>query len=204
MAELSRATEAPVATLKFYLRERLLHPGKLTSPNQAQYGDEHVRRVHLIRALLGPGRLDVATAREVIAAIDSDLPLPQVFGIAQRAASPAVEQEAVQPSALERADALLADLQIHSGNPGRAGVAAVVQAIDEIGHAHQADWYRRYLEAALMVAQADLDVVDGRATRDEKAETVVIGTVLGDALFAALRRAAQEHLSVARSEPGRA
>ena len=204
MAELSRITDTPVATVKYYLREGLLPPGIRTSPNQAQYGDEHVRRIRLVRALVGPGGLDVATAREVIGAIDSDLPLPHVFGVAQRAASVRIDERDVDAAALERADDLLADLAIHPTNPGRAATAAVLRALEAVGQRDADDWYRRYLEAALLVAEADLDLVERRATRDEKAETVVVGTALGDALFAALRRAAQEHVSTTRYEPERA
>lgn len=203
MSELSRTTDTPVATVKYYLREGLLPPGIRTSPNQAQYGDEHVRRIRLIRALLGPGGLDVATAREVIGAIDSDLPLPHVFGVAQRAASVRVDERDVDATALEHADDLLAELAIHPSNPGRAATAAVLRAFEAVSP-RDVDWYRRYVEAALLVAEADLDLVERRATRDEKAETVVVGTALGDALFAALRRAAQEHVSTTRYEPERA
>lgn len=204
MSELSRKTDTPVATVKYYLREGLLPPGIRTSPNQAQYGDEHVRRIRLIRALLGPGGLDVATARDVIGAIDSDLPLPHVFGVAQRAASVRPDERDVDAAALERADDLLADLAIHPSNPGRAAAAAVLRAFEAVGQRDTGDWSRRYVEAALLVAEADLDLVEQRATRDEKAETVVVGTALGDALFAALRRAAQEHVSTTRYEPARA
>ncbi|MGR0219100.1 MerR family transcriptional regulator [Agromyces sp. ZXT2-6] len=204
MSELSRTTDTPVATVKYYLRERLLPPGLRTSPNQAQYGDEHVRRIRLIRALLGPGGLDVATAREVIGAIDSDLPLPHVFGVAQRAASARIDEREVDAAALERADDLLGGFAIHQDNPGRTATAAVIRAIEGVGQRDADDWYRRYVEAALIVAEADLDMVEARATRDEKAETVVVGTALGDALFAALRRAAQEHVSTIRYEPERA
>lgn len=204
MSELSRTTATPVATVKYYLREGLLPAGVRTSPNQAQYGDEHVRRIRLIRALLGPGGLDVATAREVIAAIDSDLPLPHVFGVAQRAASARIDGRGVDAAALERADSLLAEFAIHPENPGRTATAAVIRAFESVGQRDADDWYRRYVDAALIVAEADLDMVERRGSRDEKAETVVVGTALGDALFAAIRRAAQEHVSTVRYEPDRA
>jgi len=45
------------------------------------------------------------------------------------------------------------------------------------------------------VAEADLAAVGRRTTVDDMAETVVVGTVLGDGLIAALRRIAQEHVS---------
>ena len=39
IGELSRATEVPVPTIKYYLREGLLPHGELSSPNQASYGE---------------------------------------------------------------------------------------------------------------------------------------------------------------------
>ena len=51
IAELSRDSGVPVPTIKYYVREGLLPPGELTSPNQAQYDASHLRRLRLIRAL---------------------------------------------------------------------------------------------------------------------------------------------------------
>ena len=204
MSQLSAVTGAPIATIKYYLREGLLAPGERTSPNQANYDDTHVRRIRLVRALLGPGGLDVATAKDVVAAIDSDLPINHVFGIAQRAASVRLGGRGGDEEALARVDELLAGLRIHLTNPGREAAAAVIAAFESTGQRHEPDWYGRYLEAALIVAEADLDMVERRDGRDAQAETVVVGTALGDALFAALRRAAQEHVSTLRYEPATA
>ena len=70
ISELSAQTEIPVATIKFYLREKLLHEGVRTAATQAQYEETHVTRLRLIRALLGPGGLSVAAAHQVIQAIE--------------------------------------------------------------------------------------------------------------------------------------
>ena len=55
LSELSSHTEIPVATIKFYLRENLLHEGVRTAATQAQYDQSHVARLRLIRALIGSG-----------------------------------------------------------------------------------------------------------------------------------------------------
>ena len=70
ISELSSQTGIPVATIKFYLRENLLHEGVRTAATQAQYDDGHVARLRLVRALLGPGGLSVAAAHRVIRAIE--------------------------------------------------------------------------------------------------------------------------------------
>ena len=71
VAELSTATGVSVPTIKYYLREGLLPQGELTSPNQARYGEQHVRRLRLIRALIEVGGLSVARLREVLAVLDA-------------------------------------------------------------------------------------------------------------------------------------
>jgi DNA-binding transcriptional MerR regulator len=70
ISELSSQSGVPVATIKFYLRENLLHDGVRTAATQAQYDESHVARLRLIRALLGPGGLSVAAAHRVIRAIE--------------------------------------------------------------------------------------------------------------------------------------
>ena len=49
ISELSSQTGVPVATIKFYLREKLLQEGIRTSATQAQYNESHVARLRLIR-----------------------------------------------------------------------------------------------------------------------------------------------------------
>jgi DNA-binding transcriptional MerR regulator len=70
ISELSSQTGIPIATIKFYLRENLLHEGVRTAATQAQYDKSHVARLRLIRALLGAGGLSVVAAQRVIQAID--------------------------------------------------------------------------------------------------------------------------------------
>lgn len=87
-----------------YLREGLLPPGERIEANQARYSDEHVRRLRLIQALMRLGGLSVAAARDVLGAIDSDLELGHVFGIASRAATSPLTVSNLTESDLERAD----------------------------------------------------------------------------------------------------
>lgn len=89
ISELARRSGVSVGTVKYYLREGLLPPGEATSATQAQYTDEHVTRLGLIRALLGPGRLSVAAARDVLAAVDDpELSAHQVIGAVHGALPP--------------------------------------------------------------------------------------------------------------------
>jgi len=198
MAQLSTASGIPVATIKYYLREGLLPAGERSGPNQSLYGPEHLRRLRVIRGLLEVGGLSIAAAHQVIDAIDSDLGLSHTFDIAQRTVSPQIDGAALLPEAVAQVDAVLSGWHVSPDNPGRLAAARVLQTFAELGQPDLSGWVPGYAAAALAVAEADLDEIDARSDRESKTEMVVVGTVLGDALFAALRRAAQEHVSSQR------
>jgi DNA-binding transcriptional MerR regulator len=196
--ELSEASGVPVATIKFYIREKLLPPGELLKANQAEYGDEHLRRLRMIKGLVDVAGLKIADAARVLAAIDSELDLAEAFGVAQEAVSDEVPDAELTPEAFARVDAVTAGWHVSPGNPGRRSAARVAALCDQGVMSDERGWFGRYAAAALLVAEADLDEIEARPDRDEKVETVVVGTALGDTLFAALRRAAQEHVAAQR------
>ena len=85
ISELAEETGVPVATLKYYLREGVLHPGRALNRTQADYGDDHVERVRLVRALTGVGGLSIAAVRRVLDVIsEPGLSRVDVMGAAQR------------------------------------------------------------------------------------------------------------------------
>ena len=197
-----------IPSIKFYLREGLIEAGERSSPNQASYDDRHVERLRLVRALIDVGGLSVASVRAVLAAVDDDsMPLDWAFGRAQRAIPGALPPEG-EPLAESRGtveiETLLAidDWQISKGNPGRPMAAQVIDSYEKLGLEPLIRVLPAYLEAARIVARADLDAVGAAPDRASMVETVVVGTVLGDSLFAGLRRIAQERESRSR-EPAR-
>ncbi|WP_309054735.1 MerR family transcriptional regulator [Streptomyces sp.] len=205
IGELSRRTGVSVPTIKFYVREGLLPAGRLTSPNQASYEEAHVRRLRLIRALLDVGGLSVAAIREVIAAIDDpERPVHKMLGEAAarlvpryerasggaaRAENPAEGSAAV---ARERVEEIIAarGWRTYRGNPAGEALVAALQALEEVGHGRFAEVLDVYAEAAEKVARADLEYVARNVAREDLVESVVVGTVLGDAVFESLRRLA--------------
>lgn len=212
MSELSTATGVAVPTLKFYLREQLLHAGERTSPNQAQYDATHVERVRLVRALLEVGGLSVAQAARVVAALDSDQPLSNVFGVAQRAVSipaalvrdatdEATDAEPTPTVGQTRIAALCESRgwRVYPNNPGLPLAARVLDTYAALGLDHISDTVLDgYAQAADLVAVADLAAVGAADEPTEMTRTVAAGTVLGDTLFAGLRRIAQEAESFRR------
>jgi len=210
MSELSTTTGVAVPTLKFYLREGLLHSGERTSPNQAQYDETHVERVRLVRALLEVGNLSVAQAARVVGALDADMPLSSVFGIAQRAVSipsPIENDRDVDADALPGVGAtLIAELcerrgwRVHANNPGLALAARVLDTYAALGlESITTTVLEPGADAAQLVASADLAAVASAAPDPaEMTRVVAVGTVLGDSLIAGLRRIAQEAESFRR------
>lgn len=72
LAELSERSGVSIATIKYYLREGLLTPGRQVNTTTAEYDEEHLRRLRLVRAMIQIGRLPVATVREVLGHVDDD------------------------------------------------------------------------------------------------------------------------------------
>ncbi|MDX3539871.1 MerR family transcriptional regulator [Streptomyces sp. MB09-01] len=207
IGELSRRTGVPVPTIKYYLREGLLPAGELTSPNQASYGDVHERRLRLVRALLEVGGLSVAAIGEVLAAVDDkERPVHELLGAAAQSLVPGYGEGGGSGGA-EDAETVLARARVAHliesrgwrVEPGTKAVEALVAALaslDRVGHGAFADVLDDYAEAAERVGRADLDYTARRVAREDLVEAVVVGTVLGDAVFAALRRMAQVDASV--------
>ena len=195
MRQLATESGLPTATIKFYLREGLLHEGVRGAPNQAVYDHTHLRRIALIRALTVTGGLSLSAAKRVIDAANSDLSLPDVFEVAQRSLTADNDLPLPSKAAFRTVDALFDGWHFRDDNPGRIEAARVIDVLGAVGQEYTRDWLEAYARAALGAAEADLRELDHVPGREAKAATVVVGTVLGDRLFAAIRRVAQEHVT---------
>lgn len=200
IGELSSRSGVPVPTIKFYVREGLLPAGQLTSPNQASYDSGHERRLRLIRALLDVGGLSLAAIGDVLRVVeDPEQPVHKVLGIAAKRLTPLRGGESGPE--LEDARDEVAELLERRGwragadRPAGESLAEVVVALRRAGHGGFVELLDDYAAAAETVARADLDYVGRRVAREDLVESVVVGTVLGEAMFGALRRLAQADAS---------
>ena len=200
VAELSRRSGVPLPTIKFYLREGLLPPGELTSPNQATYGEQHLHRLLLIRALVDLAQVPVAQVRAVLAALDSGDSLHSKIGAAHRAAVPArrlTSTETDRAAAAEEVRALIErrGWRVGPDAPAITTLVDTIAAMRSLRHDRQLDYLDAYAEAVERIAELEVGrVTEGRDT-DQIAEKVVIGTILGETLIAAMRLLAQESIS---------
>ena len=206
IAELSRRSGVPVPTIKYYVREGLLAPGELTSPNQAQYDDAHVRRLKLIRALVDVGDLSITETRDVLASIDSPgKTLHQRMGMVQGALTPSPAGEVDEESlalATQQVEELVRRRGWRVKPDSRAWqlLVHVLATFHVLGQDELLALLDDYADAAERLAEVDVDCVLRRPDVESLLEGVVVGTVLGDALLAALRRLARANVS-ARTTP---
>jgi DNA-binding transcriptional MerR regulator len=207
IAELSRHSGVAVPTIKYYVREALVRPGELTSPNQARYDEEHLRRLRLIRALVEVGGLSIAETRDVLASIDSPgKTLHETLGKAQHAVTPSIGRE-VDDESWARASQQVEELVSRRGwrvtpeSPAWQLLIHVLATLHALGQDDLVGLLDAYADAVEGLAEAEVGCVLNRPDVESMLEGVVIGVALGDVLIAALRRLAQADVS-ARLSPG--
>jgi DNA-binding transcriptional MerR regulator len=172
--DLSASTGVPIPTIKYYLREGLLSPGVKSSPNQADYDEEHARRLRLIRVLLDLGGLDVKSLKHLLSAsgdraVDRPAPAPDITAVL-RARDWLVDEE----------------------NPTRQRLDDLVAVLRENGHGAVLQRIPHY--AAHLQQLVDLE----RA--DRPADPVPVA--LTEALVSVLHTIARNHAVVGRTTAG--
>ncbi|MFH8753775.1 MerR family transcriptional regulator [Streptomyces rimosus] len=201
LAELSERSGVPTATIKYYLRERLLPPGERITATTAEYGDVHLHRLRLVRALVQVGKMPVATAREVLAAVeDESLDHHMRLGAAVWALphAPGPETETPETAAARRtADELLRRLgwrhalETGPASPAYGMLVNALAALARLGYPHAAENVLPYARIAGELAVADLDLVEEYETPAEQVEAAVALTVLLEPVLLSLRRLAE-------------
>jgi DNA-binding transcriptional MerR regulator len=93
ISELSRRSGVPTSTIKFYIRSGLVPAGELSHRNQAQYGEEHLKRVDLIRALRDIAGLPIDVVQTVLEQTDKPWGEKNPVGAALEAIYPAPERD---------------------------------------------------------------------------------------------------------------
>ncbi|MCX4759599.1 MerR family transcriptional regulator [Streptomyces sp. NBC_01275] len=203
ISQLSRRSGVSVTTIKYYLREGLLQPGRQTAATQAEYDDQHLRRLRLIRALTGVRGLSVSTTREVLDALaehtgDTHRLLGLTLGSVRVGEEPAVDApEAAQVEALVEK----LGWDVHESAPARATLAETIGHLRALGV--PLDWQTLlpYARLAERTAVLDLDQLKGIDDPLEAAERALLLTVLLEPALMALRRMAQENESARRHTP---
>ena len=208
LAQLSERSGVSTATIKYYLREGLLAPGRQINSTTAEYDEEHLRRLKLIRAMIQIGRVPVATVREVLGHVDDDsLPRSIRLGAAlwalPQVPEPDEDDEYVQAAQREVA-ALLDRLgwenakQLATISPAYRSRVVSVAAFRRLGYDWGAELMAPYAELMHRTAVLDLDNMETYPSQAERVEFAVLGAILNEPLLQALHRLAQEEESTRR------
>lgn len=193
MSELAARTELPVATIKYYLREGLLHPGEARGATRADYDEGHVERVRLVRTLITVGGLSIERARTVVRALE-DPPDTRhdLLGTAHEVLRAADEVDD-EPLARRLVEQL--------GWAVRPGSAASLQLAAAVATARSGGWdcpdalLVEWAGLARTIAEVDVSQELATMPPTDALAHAIIGTVLTDPILVALRRVAQEAVS---------
>ncbi|MGW2720930.1 MerR family transcriptional regulator [Streptomyces sp. NPDC001492] len=208
LAELSERSGVSTATIKYYLREGLLPPGRQINATTAEYDEEHLRRLRLVRAMIQVGRVPVATVREVLGHVDDEsLSRTMRVGAAlwalPQVPEPDEEDEFVQRAHREVA-ALLDALgwenakQLTTISPSYRQLVVSVAAFRRLGYDWDAELLLPHAKLMHQAAIADLDFMETHASEEEKVEAAVASAVLVEPMRQALHRLAQEEETARR------
>ncbi|MFJ3308058.1 MerR family transcriptional regulator [Streptomyces sp. NPDC086549] len=208
LAELSERSGVSTATIKYYLREGLLPPGRQVNATTAEYDEEHLRRLRLVRAMIQVGRVPVAKVREVLGHVDDDslgrsIRLGAALWALPQVPEPDEDDEYVQAAHQEVA-ALLDRLGWENAkllstiSPAYRSLVVAVAAFRRLGYDWGAELLAPYAELMHRTAVLDLDNMEAHQSEAERIEFAVLGAILNEPVLQALHRLAQEEESTRR------
>jgi DNA-binding transcriptional MerR regulator len=208
LAELSERSGVSVATIKYYLREGLLTPGHQVNATTAEYDEEHLRRLRLVRAMIQVGRLPVATVREVLGHVDDDslgraIRLGAAMWALPQVPEPDEDDEYVQ-AAHQEVSTLLDQLgwenakRLSTISPAYRSLVVAVAAFRRIGYSWGAELLAPYAELMHRTAVLDLDNMETHPSEAERIEWAVLGAIINEPILQALHRLAQEEETTRR------
>ncbi|MFY1623118.1 MerR family transcriptional regulator [Micromonospora sp. WMMD723] len=193
ISDLARISGVPLPTIKFYIRERLLPPGRPTARNQAEYGEEHLARLRLIRVLAGIGRLSLSSVRRVLAALDDrSLALGAQCRATIWALFPDQPEEDDTPDvgpARVQVDAFIDRLgwEVDVASPGRDTLAHVLTALQQLDADCDIELFSEHAESAERIVTHEFQYESAHS-----ATAMAVWNVLSEVAFEAMRRMAQE------------
>jgi DNA-binding transcriptional MerR regulator len=196
ISALVERTGVPLATVKYYLREGLLHPGISTGPTQARYTEDHVHRLQVIKALTSAAGLPLQKVKVVLALIDE--PGSDLFSALGQAVASLPPYRDEVATEYPRARALLERIgQLY--DPGYAATAQLehaLEAAEDAGVGMSDERLEAYARHIRGIAEFDLQRMG--ASDLSPVEYAVLGTALYEPVILAMRRLAHQDIAAMR------
>jgi DNA-binding transcriptional MerR regulator len=204
ISELSRRAQVPLPTIKFYIREGLLPGGARTGRNQADYSEEHLERLSLIRSLRDDAGLSVAAIGRALGAADAaaaDDFVQAAIDAIERPTGPSVDEKSKEYRMAREAVVALArgnGWTVDEKSVALRDAARAITIIKRSFFPEITEFLAPYAEAVSIMAR--MEIPDG--WRPDEAPNAalryaVLGTVLLEPFILALRRIA--HVARARA-----
>jgi len=201
ISELVRRADVPLATVKFYIREGMLPPGRATSATRAEYDEAHLERLRLIRSLTIVAGLSLNRAKKILDVVDHpEGSIYQMLGRAIDALASGPSDDVDPQRRYPRAEAALASLgPAYDTSDHRMAAFAQLEsallAVEEAGMPADTARLRLYGDHLMAIARAE---IDGMPAGDPRAavQYAVLGTTLYEPVLAAIRRLAHQNLAV--------
>jgi DNA-binding transcriptional MerR regulator len=209
ISELADLSGCSVATIKYYLREGLLHPGVKVNARRTAFDETHLARLRLVRGLIHVVGVTIEQAGTILGLVAD--PDQSVVGAMRKAtaALPSADRtangsgEAPQPRSTAGTEALLRRLgvQFSAESVPVAQLDRALELAEGAGIALDESQIRTYLDAVRNIAEADFSRVPWSDPRGA-VEFAVLGTALYEPVLLALRRVAhhEKGLTMERRE----
>lgn len=195
MAELARRSQLSVPTIKYYLREGLLQPGRRTNVNQAVYDQGHLDRLRLIRALTSVAGLPLSTVRDVVEAVSGQASEVDAMAVIQDTLIGDVDVDDSAASAILDRAITARGWRCETSSPAYRSAVSAVALLSAEDLTPILDRLDSYVEAAESVGRIDLEAIGDADSPEERIRGVVLGSVLRRPLLDALVLLAQQHFA---------
>lgn len=200
VSELSQRTGVSVASIKYYLREGLLAGGVQTATNQAVYGEQHVRRLRLIRSLIDIGGLSISHVRATLAAVeDESTSMHDAFGAVMHGLDelPAEDEPVDVTTAYAEVQTWLSarDWHIEPGAPAPHRLAELVATLRRFDFPISLTDLDSAADIVERTAKFEVEYARAMPDRTAAVETMLIGTVIFERALVEVRRLALEAAS---------
>jgi DNA-binding transcriptional MerR regulator len=196
ISELSRLSGVSIPSIKFYVREGLLPAGVPTATNRSAYGEHHLRRLRLIRALIDVGELPIARVRAVLGSVDSSTDsLHAAFGSVMHGLDHG-RTDADEPTlAAVQAWVERRGWSVASDAPAIAALAHGIETLNLFGIPSSISDFDAAADVAEHGARTEVAFARAMSDRIAAVETMMIGTVVVERALTEIRRLALEAVS---------